>query len=308
MTTDRDDASVRRYREASAALDERPSAATRAAVLGAAARHVGARPQTVGAPRAVRRTRWPLAAAAVVLLSTLAVMMATRTEQEMPTFTAPAERASEPLAVAPAPSTAATATVESAPPAPSAPVVEAPAAIAKRSATPGAREERAAAPAAPTARMDAQRADAATAATPPAEPSPEVASAERRQAFPAAPTSTPSAAPRARSAPAPAAAGATRAPEIGAAAKPEASTADRATAREAVPEQHGAQGPQSASPVDAAREFEGSAPAWLERIVKLRGEGLHAEADAELKRFRERYPDARVPPAALPIGAVPATR
>ena len=38
----------------------------------------------------------------------------------------------------------------------------------------------------------------------------------------------------------------------------------------------------------------------LDRIVKLRGEGRHAEADAELKRFRERFPDVRVPPAALP--------
>jgi hypothetical protein len=39
---------------------------------------------------------------------------------------------------------------------------------------------------------------------------------------------------------------------------------------------------------------------WLERIIKLRREGRHAEADAELKQFRERYPQAVIPPEALP--------
>jgi hypothetical protein len=65
---------------------------------------------------------------------------------------------------------------------------------------------------------------------------------------------------------------------------------------------------QSAARLDAARDFEGSAPTWLERIVKLRSEGRHAEADAELKRFRERYPDVQVPPAALPGGGAAGTR
>jgi hypothetical protein len=49
-----------------------------------------------------------------------------------------------------------------------------------------------------------------------------------------------------------------------------------------------------------AAEADGSPQAWLERIVKLRAEGRHTEADAELKRFRERHPDVQVPPAALP--------
>jgi hypothetical protein len=65
---------------------------------------------------------------------------------------------------------------------------------------------------------------------------------------------------------------------------------------------------QGAARLDAARDFEGSAPTWLERIVKLRAEGREAEADAELKRFRERYPDVQVPPAALPGGAAAGTR
>lgn len=60
---------------------------------------------------------------------------------------------------------------------------------------------------------------------------------------------------------------------------------------------------RGAARLDAAREFEDSAPMWLERIVKLRREGREAEADAELKRFRERYPDVQVSPAALPGGA-----
>ncbi len=90
MTTDRDDAATRRYREASAELDERPSAAARAAILAAAARHVEAKPRAADAPRVSHRRRWPLAAAAAVLLSSLAVMMAQRTAEEMPTFTAPA--------------------------------------------------------------------------------------------------------------------------------------------------------------------------------------------------------------------------
>jgi hypothetical protein len=89
MTTD--DETLRRYREASAALDERPAHAARASILAAAAREVGAGPRAANAPRAVRM-RWPLAAAAAVLLSTLAVMLASRTEHEMATFTAPEDR------------------------------------------------------------------------------------------------------------------------------------------------------------------------------------------------------------------------
>jgi hypothetical protein len=82
-----------------------------------------------------------------------------------------------------------------------------------------------------------------------------------------------------------------------AAEEPEAASADRVSARERAP------AAQGAARLDAARDFESSAPMWLERIVKLRGEGREAEADAELKRFRERYPGVEVSPAALPGGA-----
>ena len=270
MSTDRDDAPARRYREASAALDERPSAATRAAILAAAARQVDARPQPADAPRIVRRPRWPLAAAAAVLLSTLAVMMANRTGQEMPSFTAPTERAPESVAIAPAPSAAVPPSADSAVALPAPPIAQAPAPAAKRSTASNAREERSSAPAAPKERVDAQSSDVATPAASQRSAGrvAEGVSAEARQdlpaALPSAPPAPPRAAPLARSAPAPAAQGAAR--------------------------------------LDAARDFEGSAPMWLERIVKLRKEGREAEADAELKRFRERYPDVRVPPAALPGG------
>ena len=270
MTTDRDDAPVRRYRAASAALDERPSTEARATILAAAARQVEARPGSTAAPRVARRPRWPLAAAAAVLLSSLAVMMANRTEQEMPSFTAPAERASAPVAQAPAPG---------APP----------------STTASAREERAVAPAASAERADAQRPDMARAATAagPAERASESASAEARPDLPAPPPAAPSrAAPLARSLPAPAAAGAMAAPDIDS-GKPASSSTERATAPAS----------QDAARLEVARDFEGSAPRWLERIVQLRRAGSDAEADAELKRFRERYPDVPVPPAALPAGA-----
>ena len=302
MTTDRDDAPVRRYRAASAALDERPSTEARAAILAAAARQVEARPGSADAPRVARRPRWPLAAAAAVLLSSLAVMMANRTEQEMPSFTAPAERASAPVAQAPAAPVAAPPASGSTAPFPAPPVAQAPAPGAPPSTTASAREERAAAARAPAAsaeRADAQRPDMARAATAagPAERAPESASAEARPDLPAPPPAAPSrAAPLARSLPAPAAAGAMAAPDIDS-GKPASSSTERATARAAAPAS------QDAARLEVARDFEGSAPRWLERIVQLRRAGSDAEADAELKRFRERYPDVPVPPAALPAGA-----
>ena len=77
-----------RYRQASAELDERPSASVRASILAAAAREVGAKPVDAATPYRAR-PRWPLAAAAAVMLSTLAVMLAIRTNEEMPQFSAP---------------------------------------------------------------------------------------------------------------------------------------------------------------------------------------------------------------------------
>jgi len=323
MTTDRDDASLRRYRQASGALDERPSASTRAAILAAAARHVEAKPRAADAPRPLLRRRWPLAAAATVLLSTLAVMLASRTEQEMPRFTAPEERVQEsapaaqpgraPQTTPTAPGTAAEA--PSAPPATAAPMAADSSATGASSAESRLRKSAASAP--PTA--DERRSDAAGTAgraelqvappaAPPARATDSAGTDSAKRAMPAAP---PAGAP-ALAAPEPAAASSVGAAVAPAPRSSEAALSgapadgERKARREAMP----APSTQGAVRQDAAaNEAESSPQQWLERIVKLRGEGRHADADAELKRFRDRYPEVRIPPAALaPAGGASGTR
>ncbi len=61
--------------------------------------------------------------------------------------------------------------------------------------------------------------------------------------------------------------------------------------------------PAAPAPLSAVQEerkqTDEPAAAWLERIIKLRRDGRHDEADAELKRFRERYPQVQPPSEAL---------
>ena len=325
MTTDRDDASVRRYRVASEVLDERPSAAARAAILAAAARHVEATPRAADAPRAVHRRRWPLAAAAGVLLSTLAVMLAQRTEQEMPTFTAPAERSEDQVAMAPArPAPASGPTASEAqqalPAAPPVAPVRAPQPVQTNearadslpgAAEPGARLKKAAPVAPPETRMEASSATperdraspaiAADSATPRAQAAreQEAVSAEAKSVLPAMPAAAPPPATARAAPPESAIGGVGAASRISDSAKSNAPPASRAARMEAAP----APAPQGAIRQELARNFERSAQDWLEHIVKLRGEGRQAEADAELKRFRERYPNIQVPANALPPSA-----
>lgn len=373
MTSGRDDATLRRYREANAALDERPSEATRATILAAAAREVNARPVSADAPRPVARRRWPLAMAATVLLSTLAALVATRTEQEMPTFNAPADRTEEKVAVAPAqhaqleaPSTAApAASADSAASdksvAPAAPrVAPAPTAPSERlAAAPPAKPTNgrfAADPpmadsstagvgnklskTAPAAEAESNvraveesrsRSDAPQPATEPAARAKanegdargtEAQSAEaKRRAFPGAASgslqSAPSVPPPAPAAPPastppPAVAGAAAAPQSQAAGRDMESATDRlkreqaegeraAARRDAAPAPvlQGAARQEAAPKESAPKDYEASPDAWLDYIVRLRRDGRHDEADAELKRLRERFPDVRVPPAAL---------
>lgn len=105
---------VRAYRTASEALGEAPREATRAAILAAAARAVRAKPR---AADRMRRWRMPLAAAGV-LISTIAVLVATRTERQAPEIaSAPAETTAQPSADIYAPEPAAAAP-DAAPPAP----------------------------------------------------------------------------------------------------------------------------------------------------------------------------------------------
>lgn len=293
------DRSVRGYRAASESLDERPSVATREAILAAAARQVQSRPHDLRDPPAARarsRPRWPYAAAAAVLLSTLAVMMATRTEQEMPSFTDTSVDAGR--AAAPA--------TEPAPAKPDA------------AAQPAVTAERAAADAAPASAAPVQPApkialptsrptQAARAPATPAPPAPPMTDAESKVNAPAEAARAKDEAAGMRTAPA--LAGSVEAPSAAAGAA-SASLAKRQSAplnesaerrRDEVGAAVGRSAPRAASGAlasDARIEADQSASEWLDRIVKLRRAGRHEEADAELKRFRERFPQVTIPPEA----------
>ncbi len=309
MKTERDDsgndpgnrALLDRYQQASAALDERPAASARASILAAAAREVGARPVDAAARRPIRQ-RWPLAAAAAVMLSTLAVMLAIRTNEEMPQFSAPAQ----------APRGAAD---NAAPPA--APPASSPPPMADLSA--GKLEEpqrqvTESRPAKTRERLARAQSEADAVAKTPREanrpalneaPSPprvlkkeaaqqNVLAAEKENARQSAPAAFPAtaAAPepaaRAKARTEPSAAGAVAAAPIDQASADSRRDAGR-TAAPASP---------SVAQVESKQQDD-SAAAWLERIIKLRREGRHEEADAELKRFRERYPQVQPPAEAL---------
>ncbi len=334
----------RGYRAANDALDERPSAATRAAILAAAARQVQAGPRDAQAPRGAPRfgtaLRWPMAAAATVLLSTLAVMMAVRTEHEMPSFSPPAEIEPRVTTAPDSPSVAASTARQSAPagadvssPASpstamsadsSAPAVERKRALAKESgvaappiAVPPATTPPASAPSsAPSARDQAAasaQADAKVMAAAEGARAKEEAAAQFSPTPPPAPSPTREASRSNESTPA-AAAPAAPMPQ----AKADAALPTEAESRRngradstgaalsrlrQAPAPTGALGAgvgTSRSEVDVPTDGTLRAEDWLEKIIKLRKAGRHDEADAELKRFRERYPQVQVPAEALP--------
>lgn len=359
-----DERVLRDYRSASDALAEQPAAATRGAILAAAAREVQAAPRRADAPLgapspagrtaagALSTTRWPLAAAAAVLLSTLAVMLASRTAQEQPSFTAAEPTVSEApggksgvksgeelitrtdrveagsiggavgssaegsvaadvrSAGAPVPSTAkvdatpgtASPSARQAAPAVARPSVPeaAPAEVAREAAptassiaqqqpSPPARtnEARVALADASSPRSQARAELAAPAMPPSATPSPAApAPLAKREAAPVAPAAEPvaesNAGPKLQTAERRRDMGATR--DASAATKPSSVAAAAAGAV------------RSEADVSAA-----DAPGpWLDRIVALRRAGQHDEADRELKRLRERYPQLEIPAAALP--------
>ena len=328
MSTDRDNSGewVDRYREASAELGERPSASVRASILAAAAREVGAGPVSANAPRPIR-PRWPLAAAAAVMLSTLAVMLAIRTNEEMPQFSAPSEAArgaadnvATPAAPAPPMAESPVATREAAnqqaPERQRTPTPERSVARSKSeldSVVQAPREmNRSAVGEAPfTGRL---KKESDSIAQPPRDESrptptevpatarvnelktaePKIAELERaqRNVPAAASVPPPSAEPAVR--------GKLRAEQSAAGAAAPASPVDQATSDA----RRDAAKPAAPAPLSAAQEehkqADESAAAWLERIIKLRREGRHVEAEAELKRFRERYPQVQPPAEALP--------
>ena len=314
MNTQRDDELLRRYREASGELDERPAASTRAAILAAAAREIGARP--VDASRAAPRpsTRWPWAAAAAVMLSTLAVLLATRTEQEQPSFTGPTEQQRPSIAPPAAPAREVGREPAAAPPVtqadPVAPIAE------SKPASPGAESKRSAAAdskvgaglAPPPAPLRKENRQLAAAEERPVERAKTEGAAEAdvADARSRAPTPPPAASPPPSSAPTTAEAAAGTVGGLQApAAEPQARIAERSRSRSdsAVRPQLKAAKPRVEA-AGAANEIEREGVEqrpedWLQKIIRLRLDGRHDEAEAELKRFRERYPQWPVPPGAL---------
>jgi len=77
--------------------------------------------------------------------------------------------------------------------------------------------------------------------------------------------------------------------------------AESASGREPLHQAAGAAGAaaKTRSVADAAGTDELRAEDWLEKIIKLRKAGRQDEADAELKRFREHYPQVQIPADAL---------
>ena len=309
---------VRRdYRAATDAVDERPSAATRAAILAAAAREVNSRPQSELKARRPAGARWPMAAAAAVLLSTLAGLLAVRTEREMPSFSEDPQSMQAPAVTSVAPAVA-----DSAVPPPHSQTVPAAPPLARESTRIGELQR---VPSPPVATNRAARSDApaqhqrSTPAAKPAEA--QVARDERgRSEKSAAEAAADSRAKivKEEAAPAPEApsAGLRAAPEPFRTAPAPATPAAPSTqekkdnvaalskARQQTPAASNASGAigGAASSTPASEADMTSLPRpdeWLEKIVRLRRSGQHGEADAELKQFRERYPQVQVPPEAL---------
>ncbi len=267
MSEERDQRVLRNYAAANATLNEAPGEQTRAAILAAAARAAGARPQPVGL---VRRWRLPLAAAASVLVGTLAVLLATRIDE------------SAPEAVTSSPPAA---SVASAPPA----------------AEPAVRSE------APAPAADA-RVAAATEAAPSARAAGEMR--KQRREVPAAPPSDGGRRDRAAAESVPESAVAAEQASVAGLAAPAASAAKPAEPSDARQRTAPSVARRADEGVGASRVAADAAEAestwratpasWIERIVKLRGEGRHDEAYTELALLRARHPRQQLPPAALP--------
>jgi hypothetical protein len=305
------------YRDASALLDEEPAQAGRAAILAAATRAAGARPQAVGRPR---RWRLPLAAAASALVGTIAVLLATQVQREAPRELAQSE-AVAPAAPAPsAPAPADRALSMEAPPAAKAPgpgAASAPPALRDRSAASlaGTRPGKGTATAAPPADGPASLAEPPSRERDVSERSQLAAPPVARQAAPALAAASPPAdhvtqkaevserSQPAFSAPAGEVAAASAAPapaaNAGVHSDPQrihpsgAALTSRAAGRAA-----------AESRADVAAEepapWRTTPEAWLQRIVRLRADGRHGEANVELAALRERHPHLRIPEAALP--------
>ncbi len=268
-------------RDASAQADETPGPAVRTAVLAAATRDASKNAPVRSTTRSFGRRRWPLSAAALLVVSLVTGLVFERTLRDDPERMTTIARhdAATPLSVpapAPPPSGSDDATGASTTAAKPGEKEPAARAVAPRAATP-ARPG--------TTSRAAPKVDIARA------PSPAAATAED----PAAPAVR-----RDETVRAPAAASA-------AAAATAPSTEDAATTREEPPLPRPQTGAATlpAAPlarVQSLRNHSGVEPespeAWVARIVALRATGDDDEAERELKALRARYPGFAVPATA----------
>jgi hypothetical protein len=294
---------ARAYRAANDALDERAELATRNAILAAAARAVDAKPAAAGS-QPMRRWRFPLAAAATMLISTVAVILAQRTGQELPTTVI-----AENLPPVAAPHSGAEASMTVKPQvAPADVAVPAPAATPKRkdSAT-GARGAAVSGAAHVPGRSTVAGEDRSGPATAAPGATADTAAAERDslRSRVAQEARVAAAAPQESSPSAPAGKLATAPPTsnagFGQSAAPSSSAAPMGDARPRVLEPRvtaGAVQPAPATPTSLAKTTE-TPERWLARIIELRHAARDDEADAELRKLRELHPDLAIPPAAL---------
>lgn len=255
----RDPEISRRYRELAR---EEPPRALDEAILAAARRELETRPAPLVAPTARRRWYVPVAAAAVIMLSAVVTLQIQR-EQPDAELTAP-----QPASPAPQKDDA-----PAAPPAAAAPRTE-----AAREAKPQAAERRraqqpslASRPAPRPAQGPAPAAEGEL-AKPPSDPGP-FAPDPARAAPPAA------AEPPARPV----------APAVKLAPKPAPRAADAAGSA------IGRSAPIAADALSKRAEVAESPERTLARIIALRREGQHKEADELYAEFRRRHPDYRIP-------------
>ena len=279
----------RAHRDAADRLDDAPDARVRAAVLAAAARGVDARPQRVASAssaaasvHSLRTRRWPLSAAALLIVSSITGLVATHVMQDSPERVTTIA-SSAPVADTPEPGAAA--------PSPAAPEPS-PANAVERTTAPAASRPPVSAPSSPkhaTAPRESQsgglqaRADRVTEAKP--QPEPAQMPSPTRSAFVAP---TPAAAP-----PPP-----EQRSKADVAADASSRDAERTVASE--PARTIAPAALGATRARIGRTAEPATPeAWVERIVHLRTTGNDAEADRELDGLRRRYPGFAIPGNAL---------
>lgn len=296
MADPRDDAIRKRYRELAT---EEPSAALDDAIRAAARRAVSSGPGVVRRKPGAARWAVPASVAAVLFLSFGVVM---RMEKEAPPI-------SEPMP------SAATASKDVAPAAPSAPAVQsiAPAEVAKEPEAARDKKRVEQPRLAPPPVLLKEKKDAAVVETKPqvmadaiapAKPAPPPAAEPPAAAF--APSPAPAAAPAPKLATVPATANAP--PERAAARAAEEQRSNYAAGRRdegaTATGALGAAQPRAKSEALAAKVAESVDAPWpdtpekqLERIEALRKAGRDKDADEGIARFRREHPDYRIPDA-----------